>query len=413
MDPKNYNRLDPSIHKISNSMSLNEDRRKLVNAQLSELLESRLLPAMKEVDEDFRNLFQRLHYSGSYYENLRISEPNEFDLNLELRSQKGSQKFFQVHYTNEYPGFVQIKHIFGDTVKKWVNGSGFVMQHKVLCWLQGVVDKALRKISDGPWHKLWPGRSGPAVTLYAEYVPGEVFSVDLVPVFVLDPSQWPRSPVRQPVITNNTFAEQWCVVPKPNNHIDGNGNIGTFWRMSFYNQEKVILKNKNHLKNALKLMKLLRDKEGWHSLSSYYLKTVYLWTLTETDSHFWNAGIGVVFMNMLRTLRDYLKEKQSIPFFWDSGLNVLSSIDLVEILNIGYRLDRIIKNIDRNLNDGNPQYIEKLFPVSDRSQNPSTDESPTESLQQANSHGWKIAVGVGALAIVGAVLFKSLGNNRD
>ncbi|GLH12476.1 Uncharacterized protein GBIM_17236, partial [Gryllus bimaculatus] len=289
-------------------MSLNEDRRKLVNAQLSELLESRLLPAMKEVDEDFRNLFQRLHYSGSYYENLRISEPNEFDLNLELRSQKGSQK---VHYTNEYPGFVQIKHIFGDTVKKWVNGSGFVMQHKVLCWLQGVVDKALRKISDGPWHK------------------------------------------------------QWCVVPKPNNYIDGNGNIGTFWRMSFYNQEKVILNNKNHLKNALKLMKLLRDKEGWHSLSSYYLKTVYLWTLTKTDSHFWNAGIGVVFMNMLKTLRDYLKDKQSIPFFWDSGLNVLSSIDLLEIQKIGYRLDRIIKDIDRNLTDGNPQYIEKLFPMSD------------------------------------------------
>ncbi|GLH12475.1 Uncharacterized protein GBIM_17236, partial [Gryllus bimaculatus] len=358
-------------------MSLNEDRRKLVNAQLSELLESRLLPAMKEVDEDFRNLFQRLHYSGSYYENLRISEPNEFDLNLELRSQKGSQK---VHYTNEYPGFVQIKHIFGDTVKKWVNGSGFVMQHKVLCWLQGVVDKALRKISDGPWHKRFMYLKAANILVSYQtcllaimYATSKVrldviddsLNVDLVPVFVLDPSQWPRSPVRQPVITNNKFAEQWCVVPKPNNYIDGNGNIGTFWRMSFYNQEKVILNNKNHLKNALKLMKLLRDKEGWHSLSSYYLKTVYLWTLTKTDSHFWNAGIGVVFMNMLKTLRDYLKDKQSIPFFWDSGLNVLSSIDLLEIQKIGYRLDRIIKDIDRNLTDGNPQYIEKLFPMSD------------------------------------------------
>jgi hypothetical protein len=40
---------------------------------------------MKVIDETFRTLYKQPIYVGSYYENLRVGHPNEFDINLELQ----------------------------------------------------------------------------------------------------------------------------------------------------------------------------------------------------------------------------------------------------------------------------------------------------------------------------------------
>lgn len=40
---------------------------------------------MKKIDPLFAELFQKLHYTGSFYSDLRISEPDEFDINLILK----------------------------------------------------------------------------------------------------------------------------------------------------------------------------------------------------------------------------------------------------------------------------------------------------------------------------------------
>jgi hypothetical protein len=37
------------------------------------------------MDETFRELYKQPHYVGSYYENLRVGHPTEFDINLELQ----------------------------------------------------------------------------------------------------------------------------------------------------------------------------------------------------------------------------------------------------------------------------------------------------------------------------------------
>ena len=44
-----------------------------------------MLNEMKRVDETFRVMYQQPHYVGSYYENLRVGHPSEFDINLELQ----------------------------------------------------------------------------------------------------------------------------------------------------------------------------------------------------------------------------------------------------------------------------------------------------------------------------------------
>jgi hypothetical protein len=40
---------------------------------------------MKIMDETFQTLYKQPHYVGSYYENLRVGHPTEFDINLELQ----------------------------------------------------------------------------------------------------------------------------------------------------------------------------------------------------------------------------------------------------------------------------------------------------------------------------------------
>jgi hypothetical protein len=40
---------------------------------------------MKRVDDTFRELYRKLDFVGSYYENLRVGHPSEFDFNLELQ----------------------------------------------------------------------------------------------------------------------------------------------------------------------------------------------------------------------------------------------------------------------------------------------------------------------------------------
>lgn len=40
---------------------------------------------MKSIDETFGALYKQPYYGGSYYENLRVGHPTEFDINLELQ----------------------------------------------------------------------------------------------------------------------------------------------------------------------------------------------------------------------------------------------------------------------------------------------------------------------------------------
>ena len=46
-----------------------------------EWLKTEIVNAMKKNDELFDYLFREIYFSGSYYDGLKIREPDEFDLN--------------------------------------------------------------------------------------------------------------------------------------------------------------------------------------------------------------------------------------------------------------------------------------------------------------------------------------------
>ena len=63
---------------------LNESLVKENNAILKDFLET-FLAAMKSCDPLFKLLFQKIYFTGSFYSDLRVSRPDEYDLNVVLK----------------------------------------------------------------------------------------------------------------------------------------------------------------------------------------------------------------------------------------------------------------------------------------------------------------------------------------
>lgn len=61
---------------------------------------------MKDTDVLFKNMFERMFYGGSYYDGLKISKPEEYDLDLVLNL-PGCVKPIVENSTK--PGFVHVK----------------------------------------------------------------------------------------------------------------------------------------------------------------------------------------------------------------------------------------------------------------------------------------------------------------
>ena len=56
--------------------------------QILDWLKNDVVDAMKKNDVLFNSLFREIYYSGSYYDGLKIKEPDEFDLNIVLDARK-------------------------------------------------------------------------------------------------------------------------------------------------------------------------------------------------------------------------------------------------------------------------------------------------------------------------------------
>ena len=70
-----------------NTMKLNKIDMKKSNLIIN-WLQNGVVNALKKNDELFNALFREIYYSGSYYDGLKIREPDEFDLNFVLSTSK-------------------------------------------------------------------------------------------------------------------------------------------------------------------------------------------------------------------------------------------------------------------------------------------------------------------------------------
>ncbi|XP_063917364.1 cyclic GMP-AMP synthase-like receptor isoform X3 [Zophobas morio] len=321
----------------------------------------RFIDTMKQQDPLFDAMFRRVFYGGSYYDGLKVGDPGEFDLDLLLDLPRYAQPEL---VDSIYPGFVQLQV---NRLDAWMrqpealpsysnfgrllDDNRHVNTDKVLSWMEGLVQRSLNNFVAGNSLRVTFSKSGPALTLHI-VAPTTKMDVDLVPCFVFRDDKWPSGFRRNPVPSKPEF----FVVPKnPKDSAD----VSRFWRLSFQEQERVMIDNKLTLKPTLKLLKKMRDSNNATWIPSYYIKTMFLHACLTKSESYWRRPLSDVFVDMLKEYQQYVKQGQ-IPYFWNEKNNLFhQKVNKKTFKNVSRWLDKAIKKIEKNPNDA--QIIAKIL----------------------------------------------------
>ncbi|KAF7265413.1 hypothetical protein GWI33_021171 [Rhynchophorus ferrugineus] len=211
---------------------------------------------MKSLDPLFKKLYERNFFGGSYYNGSKVEKPDEFDIDIILVLPKQCDTCrrkncgcVEITSDKSHSGWLKFK------IKE-----GFY-------WWKGLVTKSLNRIRENDNIRI--SESGPALIII---LPHNDIHVDLVPSFMFSNAEWPKK------FRSNPFASSplqklttFLLVPKApcSNRYD-------LWRASFQEQENELIKGKEKLKPALKLLKKMRSSMNRVQISSYYLKTIVL-----------------------------------------------------------------------------------------------------------------------------------------
>lgn len=298
--------LQDELRKILAEHKIDRDE-KNVNSKKFELLKRRLLLEMAALDPLFELLHHDVKMDGSVKKKLKVSNADEYDLNMcfdldkfvpgikpEVIEGEGFAGFFSIFFQREdwewpekiAPRRKVYKRIFE------VDGSRVYLRADGLrSWAQGLVHRSLNKIKgevgrvDGAeveYAKFSETRSGPAITLE-----GEGFSVDLVPAFIIRGHEacpgfekFYNIPDVDPYDVQAKL-EEWYLVPVPprlpppadedeaKNRSPKDHRL--LFRGNFRAFEDFLLDNMSSLKNVIRLVKIMRNDNGWKMISSYAL----------------------------------------------------------------------------------------------------------------------------------------------
>ncbi|RZC42727.1 Mab-21 domain containing protein [Asbolus verrucosus] len=342
-----------------NFISLSNDEIRRNNIILDSVVQT-FVGKMKEKDPLFNLMYRRVFYGGSFYDGLRVGKPKEFDLDLLLTLPNFAQP---VLTTSNIPGFVFLKlenldawmrqpeaQRVGASFKKLLDGRNYLSTANVLVWMEGLVHRAANDLPARGSKRLLTTpvgtfevsihKGGPAMTLHICDSEIEI-DVDLVACFVFGSNKWPTNRFRSNPV--NSKPEFFIVPKKPRAPEDQ--PIQRYWRLSFQEQERVLIDNKQYLKPTVKLLKQLRDNLGHNFIASYYIKTVILHAVDERDDSFWRRPLSHVFMTILKDFKTYI-ERKKIPYYWNSNNNLLSGIGERTLENMNNRLRNVIRDME-------------------------------------------------------------------
>lgn len=334
----------------------------------------KLLPAMKANNRDFARIYQKLYYTGSYYENLRIKDPNEFDINLILKLPfRSEHRDFE--YMASVKSFIKYKlrtnganssvlHENTDLLRTLFEGE-YLSPERVRRWIQGVVDSAIPSVPlPAGVARIIPSASGPAKTMLLITTYGYEIDVDLVPVIQFSFPEWPKGARKDMLNIFQVKNEDrfWFMVPKEFPSGDTSVNpidARRLWRIHFPEIEKKIIHNRGQVKPLIKLLKALRNNEKWDILASYYLKTIVLWMVEKHPSpDYWkDTNIFLRLTEALESLRENVKRK-FIKYYFYPEFNLIQKIGQSQADIICNRLDRILRSINAN-----PETLEDYFKI--------------------------------------------------
>ncbi|KAL1517801.1 hypothetical protein ABEB36_001524 [Hypothenemus hampei] len=369
------------------------------NNIILKMVSSTIINSMREMDDLFNCMYKEIFYGGSYYDKLKVGKPNEYDLDLVQQLPDICQPEVQC---SEHPGFVQVQiHGYHNIlvlpsspenspllkITNLMENCNYLSTNKYLKWIESLVNRALNKFNKDINNERYIdvpidtkealkmmtrlAKSGPAFTLK---LTGKDFDgsdiqldIDLVPCFRFGENDWPnisggyRPNPKEKLI----YKEHFFVVPKKPREakLANNPNMERFWRLSFQEQERELMgKNKRALKPALKLIKKMRDRYE-HTIASYFIKTVFLWTVEIKPDEFWNQPLCNVFFEMLKIYSKYL-QTYNIPYYWNPGYNLIGYLKQSTKVHICKTIQNIIRDISNSLMDQTDPYMVGRFLLS-------------------------------------------------
>lgn len=335
-----------------------------------------IIKLIRQTYPDFDEMKPKLEYLGSYFDGLRVGEPTEYDINVVLKLPIQYKNIYldATHVTSYDQTIIFIPAEFrlidskptSKTKAMWCDEKCRISATLFRSWIQGMVDNMLSNLElkngkrvlsvDNKTYLIYTKMSGPAQTIKIQTGDDEsnIIDVDLVPTFSF---MLPTKPIGSKIKFEHVEATdlvQYFLVPKPSDN-------EFCWRVAFPFQERYYIKNKNNLKSAVKLLKLLRDVQGFKLLASYYIKTLFLWEVKQQPESFWKENsLSDIVLHMLKRLRDCLS-KAEILSFWCPEFNLLKGkIKTGTCKNWSNRLSAMIKEIEKE-GERNPHVILKYF----------------------------------------------------
>ncbi|XP_038656991.1 cyclic GMP-AMP synthase-like [Scyliorhinus canicula] len=340
--------LNKVLRNVLEDLRIRSDQKsraaKLVNEVVDHLLRS--------IRKDSAGCFAAIEKlaSGSYYENVKISEPNEFDIMTTIRVDRidftdmdSEGAFYQVAFkrnqgTNPLSQFVC---------------DGTLSAEKMICHLRKLIKEAVKTLSG---HSIKVDRKkpgSPAVTLQIEDKEHGPISLDMVLALEVHSQSWPSSTTDGLKIENwlgtkvrkNFRMEPFYLVPKqPLDVTQGaqSQSHKVMWRISFSHIEKKMLLNHGNLKTCcengsskccrkpcLKLLKhLIQKLKAKHprilaSVCSYHAKTTLFHACVKRpNDEMWSfEDLDICFLQLLDDFVEYL-QATNLPHFFIPNYNL-------------------------------------------------------------------------------------------
>lgn len=359
--------MDAELQKINKYITLPKSDR----CQFSKYFERiryKIISTMKSKSEVFNQIANGSILAGSTADNLKIGKPNEFDLILQMKLPH--KDLISVKCDPKIPGNVTINlsdmlkkletekqnRLLYLQLKKLCTEDNYLLQDKWHSWMESIMVQTIGELGltftiDNYTFVTKFKKCGPALT-FAVNVNDNFFSIDFVPSLVFDKTKWIA---KRPYPNNSYSVTNWLAVPKPIKNGKGS-NIS--WQGSYTATEDNFINNKYNLKNTLRMIKKIRDKNNIENLKSYFIKTVYLWETTKTSENFWNQSVETVLMHMLERVVECL-QKGEIKFFWHDNFNMLSKFSNQQIYTMYGQLKKPYEELKKNRQ--NPLKIAQIF----------------------------------------------------
>ncbi|XP_004580610.2 cyclic GMP-AMP synthase [Ochotona princeps] len=345
-----------------------------VAAKIVNRVVDQLLHRLQRVESEFKRV--TLLNTGSYYEHVKISAPDEFDVMFKLEVPRVMLEEYpksDAHY------FVKFKrNPQGSPLDQFLEPDRRLSASRMLSKFRKIITEEIKNITDVDVAVEKKRRGSPAVTLIITQ-PREI-SVDII--LALQPcTSWPActqeglpierwlgSPIRRQL-----RQKPFYLVPK--HAKEGNSFQEETWRLSFSNIEKDILSdhgqskvccqsngNKCCRKDCLKLMKYLleqlkkkfENQKKLDKFCSYHVKTAFFHTCTQhpSDDEWCPENVSVSFNNCVEYFLCCLRTERLKHYFIPT-VNLFSQDQIDKKSK-----DFLLEQIEYERNNGYPVFSE-------------------------------------------------------